>query len=238
MASLSLDGYGPEKLTDIKAIIDYIFNEQMESEWADKEKNQVLFWLVFLYFLLAIQLTTATFIFCPGAPIERCHPADVGRFPYHRATFVGGQSNPSRGLSRCGGALCGAEEKQGIRLQLVQVMTWQPNVLRFLLIQPSYRCSKNNSTSQLSYSLHLWCLNPAVVLKDVRHSSRSIIVTSGTLSPMSSYQTELDIDFKISLEANHVIPPSRVWIGSVSHGPNNVLLNGTFRSTGTFDYQV
>jgi hypothetical protein len=47
VASLSLDGYGPEKLTDIKAIIDYIFNEQMESEWADKEKNQVFFWPVF-----------------------------------------------------------------------------------------------------------------------------------------------------------------------------------------------
>lgn len=44
--------------------------------------------------------------------------------------------------------------------------------------------------------------------------------------------------FQISLEANHVIPPNRVWIGSVSHGPNGVNLNGTFRSTGTFDYQV
>ena len=77
-----------------------------------------------------------------------------------------------------------------------------------------------------------------MVLKYVRDSTRSIIVTSGTLSPLASYQTELDIDFKISLEANHVIPASRVWIGSISHGPRGVLLNGTFRSTGTFDYQV
>ena len=93
-------------------------------------------------------------------------------------------------------------------------------------------------SSQLNYSLNLWCLNPAVVLKEVRESTKSIIVTSGTLSPMSSYKSELDIDFKIQLEANHVIPPNRVWIGSISQGPTNVLLNGTFRSTSSYDYQV
>ena len=72
----------------------------------------------------------------------------------------------------------------------------------------------------------------------MRQSTRSIIVTSGTLSPLSSYQSELDIDFKITLEANHVIPANRVWIGSIAQGPRNTLLNGTFKTTGTFDYQV
>ena len=93
-------------------------------------------------------------------------------------------------------------------------------------------------SSQVTYSLKLWCMNPAVVLRHVRDTTRSIIVTSGTLSPLTSYQTELDIDFKISLEANHVIPLNRVWIGSISHGPRGLLLNGTFKSTSTFDYQV
>ena len=93
-------------------------------------------------------------------------------------------------------------------------------------------------SAQWTYSLKLWCMNPAVVLKFVRESTRSIVVTSGTLLPLASYQTELDIDFKISLEANHVIPLNRVWIGSISHGPRGTLLNGTFKSTGTFDYQV
>lgn len=55
---------------------------------------------------------------------------------------------------------------------------------------------------------------------------------------MASYQSELDIDFKITLEANHVIPKNRVWIGSISQGPRNISLNGTFKTTGTFDYQV
>lgn len=72
----------------------------------------------------------------------------------------------------------------------------------------------------------------------MRVATRSIVVTSGTLSPLASYQSELAIDFKLTLEANHVIPANRVWIGSISHGPNSTLLNGTFRSTGTFEYQV
>lgn len=97
---------------------------------------------------------------------------------------------------------------------------------------------KGDVSSQWTYALNLWCLNPAVVLKEVRVSTRSIIVTSGTLSPLASYQTELDIDFKLQLEANHVIPANRVWVGTISQGPRNTILNGTFKTTGTFDYQV
>ena len=40
--------------------------------------------------------------------------------------------------------------------------------------------------------------------------ARSIILTSGTLSPMSSFSSELGVTFPIQLEANHVIPESQV----------------------------
>ena len=39
VASLSVDGFGPEKLINIKTIVDYIFAEQVESEWQDKESE-------------------------------------------------------------------------------------------------------------------------------------------------------------------------------------------------------
>jgi Fanconi anemia group J protein len=97
---------------------------------------------------------------------------------------------------------------------------------------------KANISSQWTYALNLWCLNSAVVMQEIKQSTRSIIVTSGTLSPLASYQSELDIDFKLTLEANHVIPAKRVWIGTISQGPRNTLLNGTFKVTGTFEYQV
>ena len=58
VANLSVDGYGPENLVELKAIIDYIFNEQLESDWNDKEGSQgpqlsaVTQTLLFLFLLL------------------------------------------------------------------------------------------------------------------------------------------------------------------------------------------
>ena len=40
VAALSLDGYGPESLVELKQMVDYIFTEQLESEWMDKAENQ------------------------------------------------------------------------------------------------------------------------------------------------------------------------------------------------------
>ena len=40
--------------------------------------------------------------------------------------------------------------------------------------------------------------------------TRSIILTSGTLSPMDSFQSELGVPFPIQLEASHVIAAKQV----------------------------
>ena len=40
--------------------------------------------------------------------------------------------------------------------------------------------------------------------------AHSIILTSGTLSPMSSFSSELGVVFPIKLEANHVVAQSQV----------------------------
>ncbi|EXB56322.1 Fanconi anemia group J-like protein [Morus notabilis] len=56
-----------------------------------------------------------------------------------------------------------------------------------------------------TYTLSLWCLNPAVVFKDIAQLSLSVILTSGTLSPMNSFSSELGVQFGTSLEAAHVI---------------------------------
>ena len=46
VAFLDSDGYGPDKMAEVKTIVDYIFNEQVESEWQDKEEEQVVSVLV------------------------------------------------------------------------------------------------------------------------------------------------------------------------------------------------
>lgn len=39
---------------------------------------------------------------------------------------------------------------------------------------------------------------------------RSVLLTSGTLSPLDSFAHELQLPFKISLENPHVVDPSQV----------------------------
>ena len=66
------------------------------------------------------------------------------------------------------------------------------------------RKRKGNEVNEWSYKLHFWCLNPAVAFGDFTQT-HSIILTSGTLSPMATFQSELATTFKIQFEASHVI---------------------------------
>ena len=73
--------------------------------------------------------------------------------------------------------------------------------------------SKNSQSTfslDYEYSIHFWCLNPAVTFEDFKMDVRSIVLTSGTLSPMASFSSELDMEFPIQLEANHVIDKKQV----------------------------
>jgi len=50
---------------------------------------------------------------------------------------------------------------------------------------------------------------------DLGRSVRTIVLTSGTLSPMASFSSELGVKFSIQLEANHVIGKSQVRMQTV-----------------------
>ncbi|NXV74669.1 FANCJ protein, partial [Atlantisia rogersi] len=86
------------------------------------------------------------------------------------------------------------------------------------------------------HMLNFWCLNPAVAFSDLS-DVRTIVLTSGTLSPMDSFSSELGVKFSIQLEANHVIRNSQVWVGTVGAGPNGRTLRATFQHTETFEFQ-
>ncbi|XP_049270666.1 Fanconi anemia group J protein homolog isoform X2 [Rhipicephalus sanguineus] len=88
-----------------------------------------------------------------------------------------------------------------------------------------------------THSLNFWCLNPAVAMSDIKDRVHSLIVASGTLTPMESFESELDMPFKSQLQANHVIPSEGVWIGSIACGPNNVNLTANFKTAETFEFQ-
>ena len=56
--------------------------------------------------------------------------------------------------------------------------------------------------------LCFWCMNPALAFVELKVLCQTIILASGTLSPMDSFSSELDMEFPIRLEAPHVINTS------------------------------
>ncbi|CAD8081325.1 unnamed protein product [Paramecium sonneborni] len=60
--------------------------------------------------------------------------------------------------------------------------------------------------TQNQISLNIWCLDPSLAFKKLMQNKiHSIILTSGTLSPMKSWQNELKIEFQIKLNNKHVV---------------------------------
>lgn len=62
-------------------------------------------------------------------------------------------------------------------------------------------------------SIRLLCMSPAVLFEGLT-KARSIILASGTLSPVGSMKHELGAEFNVSC-LNHVISRERVWIGTL-----------------------
>uniref|UniRef100_A0A4W3J9H9 DNA 5'-3' helicase n=1 Tax=Callorhinchus milii TaxID=7868 RepID=A0A4W3J9H9_CALMI len=125
------------------------------------------------------------------------------------------------------------------RVAVLQTYMWtnQPDLAdeNGFFARPRNRRKARQKTSVLT--LNFWCLNPAVAFSDLSGSLRTIVLTSGTLSPMESFSSELGVKFSIQLEANHVIDKSQVWVGTIGLGPKGRKLCATFQHTETFEFQ-
>lgn len=77
----------------------------------------------------------------------------------------------------------------------------------------------SGNTVDLTRKLSFKCMSAAFAMQSLmRHEPRSIILTSGTLAPMDSFQIELGITFHHKLQNNHVIPKRQVFISSLRVG--------------------
>ncbi|KAL2332388.1 hypothetical protein Fmac_019969 [Flemingia macrophylla] len=96
----------------------------------------------------------------------------------------------------------------------------------------------NGSKGKVSRTLSWWCFNPGIAMEDFpRFGVRSIILTSGTLSPMESFAEELKLDFPIRLENPHVITPNQIWAGVVPVGPSGRTFNSSYRTRDSIEYR-
>ncbi|CAL9205095.1 unnamed protein product [Musa hybrid cultivar] len=107
-----------------------------------------------------------------------------------------------------------------------------------LALQRYVKREGGNAANGWICKLSLWCLNPAVVFKEIANLSLSVILTSGTLAPMGSFASELGVQFEACLEAPHVIDvESQVWAAVVPAGPANCQLNASYKTADGYAFQ-
>ncbi|VVC93141.1 unnamed protein product [Leptidea sinapis] len=72
-------------------------------------------------------------------------------------------------------------------------------------------------------------MNPALVFEALS-PARSILLASGTLTPLVSLHSELASSFPLQISPNHIIPKDRVWIGTLGSQPDRSRLECTSRA--------
>lgn len=82
------------------------------------------------------------------------------------------------------------------------------------------------------------CLNAAICFRELSTKARSVIVASGTLSPMASFAGELGTEFAITKSLPHVINVRKqLYVGVVATGSGGVMFDATFHGAARFEFQ-
>jgi regulator of telomere elongation helicase 1 len=86
-------------------------------------------------------------------------------------------------------------------------------------------------------TLSYWCFSPGAVMSELADLGvRSIVLASGTLSPLDSYAAELAVPFAVRLENAHVIAPDQVFAAVLARGATGRALNSSFEHRDSPEY--
>lgn len=86
-----------------------------------------------------------------------------------------------------------------------------------------------SSSKKQGNILSYWCFSPGFSMQDlVNQDVRCIILTSGTLSPLTSFTSEMRIKFPVLLENGHVIDRDQIFVSVIDRGPDGVVLSSAF----------
>lgn len=109
--------------------------------------------------------------------------------------------------------------------------------------KPQGGLSKSNDNSNSTdrdtrvWKFSLLCMNPGVAFEFVHSTAWSVVVASGTLSPIESLKTELGCKFGVVFEGAHVIGADRVFASILSRGPTGVDLNCSWSNSTKIPFQ-
>ncbi|XP_038900181.1 regulator of telomere elongation helicase 1 homolog isoform X2 [Benincasa hispida] len=106
-------------------------------------------------------------------------------------------------------------------------------------VQENEASAMDGLKGKASRTLSWWCFNPGIALEAFpKKEVGSIILTSGTLSPLDSFVQELKLDFPIRLENPHVISSNQIWAGVVSVGPSGCSFNSSYWNRESEAYKL
>ncbi|XP_014204113.1 Fanconi anemia group J protein homolog isoform X2 [Copidosoma floridanum] len=86
-------------------------------------------------------------------------------------------------------------------------------------------------------TLKFECMNSAMIFRQLSRSCRSMILASGTLTPTSTFESELGTKFTFKLHANHVINPQQVYARVVPRGPTGHPLKAIYSEIQTLPFK-
>ena len=88
-----------------------------------------------------------------------------------------------------------------------------------------------NQQNMSRMTISLKCLNPGIAFQDLitNLTPRSVLLTSGTLSPLDSFENELKVKFDVKMTCKHVIDPSKQLFARVlNKSPGNCIFDFSF----------
>ncbi|CAF0756572.1 unnamed protein product [Rotaria sp. Silwood1] len=87
--------------------------------------------------------------------------------------------------------------------------------------------------------LHYWCLSPGFAMRQLcMQNTRSILLTSGTLSPIDSFKTQLAIPFDIIIQNDHIIEKNQLFAAILPRAAGNKhILTSVYRTRQNPEYQ-
>lgn len=87
-------------------------------------------------------------------------------------------------------------------------------------------------------TIKFMCMNPAIVFCQMAKTTRCVILASGTLSPTSTFESELGTKFVHKLHANHVVPKEQVYVRGIASGPKGTTLRATYKNVQMLPFKV
>ncbi|XP_014223944.1 regulator of telomere elongation helicase 1 homolog [Trichogramma pretiosum] len=97
--------------------------------------------------------------------------------------------------------------------------------------------SKNKINKTEGKLICYWCFSPGFGMQNMLDQGvRSVILTSGTLSPLKPFISEIGINISVQLENPHIVSEKQICVGVVATGHDGYTLNSSYNTRNDPNY--